>query len=236
MNSKSQKQIFSIRLSLLLIVLSTIIIPLVLAVPLFVAKVMGWPLPQNIGLDSSNFFLFFLVVESLGLAITFGVVAKKIKGTKTKWSAVGLSRFPVGKSLLYIIGYYLAVFIPLFILIAIAAALGVEPPSDQAGQTKKALLGGFWPAFFLTCILAPIIEEILFRGMLFKALSRKYSIPISVLLSTIVFTVVHLDPVTAISVIPLGAYLCFMYIRLGSIIPGMVLHSSWNFLVLVAKG
>ncbi len=236
MNTKPQKQIFSIQLSLLLIVLSTIVIPLVLAIPLFVAKAMGWPLAQKIGLDSSNFFPFILVVESLGLAITFGVVAKKIKGTRTRWSAVGLSRFPVGKSLLYIIGYYIAVFIPLIILIAIATAIGVEPPSDQAEQTKKALLGGIWPAFFLTCILAPIIEEILFRGMLFKALSRKYSIPMSVLLSTLIFTVVHLDPVAAISVIPLGAYLCFMYIRLGSIIPGMVLHASWNFLVLVGKG
>jgi uncharacterized protein len=53
-------------------------------------------------------------------------------------------------------------------------------------------------------------------------------------LSSGLFALAHGQANIAIYTFPLGLLLCFMYVRLGSIVPGMALHMINNYLAFVA--
>jgi membrane protease YdiL (CAAX protease family) len=108
-----------------------------------------------------------------------------------------------------------------------------EPPEGESGGTEMLeMMGGFWLTFALSVIIAPIIEEVVFRGVLFPAIAKRYGVIAGVIISAIIFTLVHLDPVQMLSVLPLGIYLAVMYLKTDSIYPGIILHAIWNLMVL----
>lgn len=83
--------------------------------------------------------------------------------------------------------------------------------------------------------MAPIIEEIYFRGFLLPAFS-KHSFLFGALISSLFFGLLHFQLNVAIYTFILGMFLAYMYYRLGSIVPGIILHMGNNliaFLLLV---
>jgi membrane protease YdiL (CAAX protease family) len=82
----------------------------------------------------------------------------------------------------------------------------------------------------LICVLAPVVEEIFFRGFMFTAFSRTLGVAWGAVLSSAVFGLGH-APAAPIQLIALGVFgvgLCLLYWRTGSIIPGMALHALNN--------
>jgi uncharacterized protein len=83
----------------------------------------------------------------------------------------------------------------------------------------------------LTCVIAPICEELLFRGYIFSALrSWRGTLP-AALLTGLVFGGVHYGSAPSLDLVPLaglGFGLCFLYRFTGSLYPCMVAHSLNN--------
>lgn len=83
------------------------------------------------------------------------------------------------------------------------------------------------------CVGAPLVEELLFRGFLFRALTSWRGHLVGALVSSAVFGVLHGLSVAA-KMLPvlatLGFFLCVLYRRTGSILPGMGLHAFQNSL------
>lgn len=228
---------FTIKFGITLALLTTFIFPLVLASPLIVAKLFGLPFTEHIGLTADNFGIFILVAQIFGLLACLVIITKKLKHHGGSWSSVGLRKFKLLKGAKYILGYYGIILGLLLLLAIIATSLSLgdvpsTPDGESGGSGMLAAMGGFWPTFALTVVLAPIIEEIVFRGVLFPAIRRRFGVLLGVVVSSLIFTLVHLNPLQMISVLPLGIYLAVMYQRTGSIYPGMLLHASWNLLVL----
>jgi len=87
--------------------------------------------------------------------------------------------------------------------------------------------------FFSSCVMAPISEEILFRGLLFMGL-RKASGPWAALvLSSVLFGLMHwqYDLVGVLSVMVFGAGNALLVWRTGSLVPAILLHAIYNFLI-----
>jgi uncharacterized protein len=83
-------------------------------------------------------------------------------------------------------------------------------------------------------VLAPIAEELFFRGFVFAGLRSKWSFWPAALTSGLIFGAVH-APTGVTAVIPLAALgfaLCFLYDRTGSIWPCMIAHAINNGLAL----
>jgi membrane protease YdiL (CAAX protease family) len=83
----------------------------------------------------------------------------------------------------------------------------------------------------LTCIVAPICEEILFRGYIFTALRNWHGTLLAALLTGLVFGGVHATSAPAADLLPLGILgfgLCLLYRFTGSLYPGMLAHSLNN--------
>ena len=93
----------------------------------------------------------------------------------------------------------------------------------------------------MALILAPIGEELLFRGLLLGYLMRCISRWPSIMVSSIIFALVHLPAFTAYSEIPLTRFLVFagalilgviaghFKTSLNSLIPAIITHSIFNF-------
>lgn len=90
-------------------------------------------------------------------------------------------------------------------------------------------------ALLATLVLAPIAEEILFRGLLLPAAAAKFGFAKGAVMSSIMFSLLHLpNPATVLLTMLGGMYLAQMYRRTGSIVPGIILHVGLNAALLLA--
>jgi membrane protease YdiL (CAAX protease family) len=89
----------------------------------------------------------------------------------------------------------------------------------------------------LTCVVAPIGEEILFRGFIFTALrSWRGTLP-AALITGVLFGAVHAGSAPTLDLVPLAALgvgLCLLYRRTGSLYPCFVAHSLNNSIAFAA--
>jgi membrane protease YdiL (CAAX protease family) len=81
---------------------------------------------------------------------------------------------------------------------------------------------------FTTLIVAPITEEILFRGIAYKALRDRYSPALAVVLSSILFGLIHVNLVTLLPLTLFGAVLAVLYERTGNLLAPITAHSLFN--------
>ena len=77
-------------------------------------------------------------------------------------------------------------------------------------------------------IAAPILEEILCRGIILRGLLKKYSPYNAILISAIFFGLMHLNPWQALPASLGGLFLGWVYYRTQSVIPGMIIHATMN--------
>ncbi len=82
--------------------------------------------------------------------------------------------------------------------------------------------------FIRVCLLAPIIEEILIRGCILNSLQSKYGIIISLLISTLLFAVLHFNFVQTLSAVICGLILGVLYITTGELFSCILAHSLYN--------
>lgn len=94
--------------------------------------------------------------------------------------------------------------------------------------------------YILACIAAPLVEETIFRGVLYRHLreaSGKWSLVVSVLLSalgsSLIFAALHPQGLVAIpTLVALGSGFCFIREWRGSLLPSMFAHGFHNFLAI----
>lgn len=84
--------------------------------------------------------------------------------------------------------------------------------------------------FISSCCLAPLIEEFLFRGIVFDILKEKHSNTFVVIVSSIIFYMAHGTP-TNIGTLIFGLFAGWMIIKTKSIIPGVIIHFVWNTII-----
>ncbi len=81
--------------------------------------------------------------------------------------------------------------------------------------------------------LAPILEELLFRGVLLAALRRHFRPAAAVLGSAVLFALVHIKPVQIAAALPLGWMLAHYVARGGSLYVTIAAHMAGNGLSLL---
>ncbi len=87
----------------------------------------------------------------------------------------------------------------------------------------------------LVCVLAPIAEELFFRGFCFTALRRALGMLPAAALTGIIFGAIHLGGTDIEFIVPLmvfGFFLCLLYVWTDSLLPCIVLHALNNALAL----
>lgn len=132
------------------------------------------------------------------------------------------------------IGYIVLLTAVFLTLSAIWAAIFNPKPEellDKLGANETTSLLVLSAA--LTCVLAPICEEFLFRGYIFTALRGWCGTWLGALISGVIFGAIHFGSAPALDLVPLAALgfgLCLLYRYTGSLYPCIVAHSLNNSL------
>jgi len=82
--------------------------------------------------------------------------------------------------------------------------------------------------FITTTILAPLFEEIIFRGILLPTLSRDFGIILGIMVSAFIFALAHLSLGEMPPLFVLGIGLGITRISSGSLLSSVIMHSLWN--------
>jgi membrane protease YdiL (CAAX protease family) len=96
-----------------------------------------------------------------------------------------------------------------------------------------------WPAHLLavqavvTVVIAPIGEEILFRGILYTAIKQRGRPKTAVWVTAVLFAIIHFSPVNLLSLLFLGIVLTALYEKTKNLLAPILLHSAFNGIMFV---
>ncbi|MBQ8992431.1 CPBP family intramembrane metalloprotease [Candidatus Saccharibacteria bacterium] len=135
------------------------------------------------------------------------------------WTDILLS--PIGFLIQYALGALLVTFFTNF---SWFNATEVQPTgySDLISTGDKIL------AFLIIAVLAPIVEEIIFRGFLYGRLRKYLNLPASILLVSLLFAVLHEQWNVGVNVFATSLVLCALREVTGTIYSGMLVHILKN--------
>jgi membrane protease YdiL (CAAX protease family) len=80
--------------------------------------------------------------------------------------------------------------------------------------------------FLSLVIFAPVIEEFIFRGLLLHRWGDKWGLNRAIILSSLLFGIVHPDPIGAVA---FGVAMSVLYLKTQTLIVPMVCHAAYNF-------
>jgi membrane protease YdiL (CAAX protease family) len=137
-----------------------------------------------------------------------------------------------------VVGTALLLAVPLILLSAAHDFVFVElmgrQPRSNAEPILEVLLGptggalGLAAVILTVTITAPILEEVVYRGLVYRAFRDRAGVPLAVLASGFVFAVAHLEVDHILPLWWIGMVLALVVERTGSIIPAMGLHALYN--------
>lgn len=105
---------------------------------------------------------------------------------------------------------------------------------DGVAQMLNVDLGTFASLFSVTAILAPLLEETVFRGFLLTTLTKFMPTWVAVLISSFGFGAAHASARDLPQLAALGTLLGFSYVRSRNLLTPMLIHGAWNGTVLIA--
>jgi membrane protease YdiL (CAAX protease family) len=83
-------------------------------------------------------------------------------------------------------------------------------------------------AILATVVVAPIAEELFFRGVAFNAWAREYGLRAGIVLSALVFGLIHGSVAAFVPIFVLGLALAIIYRRTGNLASNIALHATFN--------
>ncbi len=86
-----------------------------------------------------------------------------------------------------------------------------------------------------TVLLAPVAEEIYFRGYLYQKFRLILKPQEVIILQGLLFGIIHLNPITYLSHALIGIVLGYIRYRTNSLVPCVLLHAMWNFFVVFSQ-
>jgi uncharacterized protein len=89
-------------------------------------------------------------------------------------------------------------------------------------------------SLLLLAVLAPLVEELVFRGLLYGWLAGRWGKNVGWIVSSLAFAAAHAEPAHIILVFPLGLLFGWLRQRTDSLLPSLVAHVANNSLALVA--
>ena len=169
-----------------------------------------------------------------GSAIGGGLVAL-FALARAGWAGLGLSGPVTSRALLGAVAFQG----PFLLLSAgwtlALEALGVEVADQQLLTAVQAARGDavVWVAAVYGVLLAPLLEEALFRGFLLPAAARRYGRGVAIAATAILFGAMHAsDPIAVVPLAALGAALGWLRVWSGSLWPCLLLHALNNGLAM----
>jgi membrane protease YdiL (CAAX protease family) len=179
---------------------------------------------------------FWVLLQSLGFhwigLLVIGLLLKRFGGT---WKGVfGIQAKLLPKALGTGLVFYLAAmpFLWFYTLLyeIVLRYLGYEP----SWQDIALVLTDAQPLwirtylFFMTIVLAPLFEEVLFRGILLPFLAQKWGVSRSIIAVSILFAAIHFHVPALVPLFVISLAFSLAYISTRSMLVPVVMHGIFN--------
>lgn len=132
----------------------------------------------------------------------------------------------------------------LTVFLALIASALLEPIFHGAEAQDVAPDGGRPPglgpiagivlAYMAVALAGPLVEELIFRGLVTAGVRRRFGAARTAIFTAAVFAVAHFIPRVMPAVFLLGLALAYVYERIGSTAPGIMIHCLYNGIALTA--
>jgi membrane protease YdiL (CAAX protease family) len=156
--------------------------------------------------------------------------------------AAAIAVLPMGRAALPALALRAAPWKP--VVLGPLATLALSVTVSQIGPEVESMKqvsdlvrgpGALLASLLALAVLAPIVEEIIFRGLLYGWIEGRWGWKAALPVSAIAFALAHFDPTYMILVLPLGVLFSWLRWRTGSLLPSIVAHMVNNgFAVLSA--
>lgn len=179
---------------------------------------------ERMGLNLISYLVFYPILF---------VICEKISGFSVKGFFNGFKKKEMPQYLLIGFGCQGIGSLVSFIVVLIGMALSVKlSPAGVAEMPSNPFL--MLMDIILAGVLAPICEEIIFRGYVLKSFS-KVSPLLGLVVSSVFFGLMHGNLPQAAGAIVFGFGMGIIAYRCGSIVPTIIIHSCVNFFALAAN-
>jgi uncharacterized protein len=168
-------------------------------------------------------------VASIGLVWWLG-----IKRARGRAADLGLANMRLSLDLpLALLGEFV-VFIALAVYsLILIQGLGISVPEQPVVEMFGRTGAGIFLAALFIVVLAPIGEEIFFRGFLYTAFRRQWGVAPALALSSAVFALFHLEPLLFVPMFVIGLILASLFEYRRSLAPAIFLHAINNLIALI---
>lgn len=184
-------------------------------------------------------FAYILLAESLAI----WAILKLLKKARVARERIGLVR-PKLVNIVQALSGYGVYFVSFIIVIMLTSHFlsGVNLDQQQQIGFESAGGGNLYLVFISLAVLPPIAEEIIFRGLLFSSLRQKAGFIASVIPTSLLFGLAHLQfgsgaPLlwtAAIDTFLLSCVLCYLREKSASLWPSIMLHFLKNTVAFIA--
>ncbi|NRD77633.1 CPBP family intramembrane metalloprotease [Bacillus sp. BRMEA1] len=173
--------------------------------------------------------VWLIISFSSALIIVLIILRKEMKGGGSNERS---SSF--GHSVVWAIsGFFLALFAQYFAAI-IEHFLGIPSGSENTKEIID-IINTLPSAVIVTSIAGPILEEIVFRKIIFGSLYKRFNFVISALISSLIFALAHMDFMHILIYAAMGFTFAFLYVKTKRIIVPIFAHVSMNTLVVMVQ-
>jgi uncharacterized protein len=169
--------------------------------------------------------IFFVIpAHILTLLLAWLVVTKARKYSFTEMLGWEWGGFRVWHLLLIVIGF--------FVFAGILGSLISEPENEFVKMLRSSRTIVYAVAFMAT-FSAPIVEEVIYRGVLYSAFQRTVGVTAAVILVTLLFAAVHVPQyypsfVSIFVICLLSLVITLVRVKSGNLLPCIVLHFIFN--------
>jgi len=104
----------------------------------------------------------------------------------------------------------------------------IFPIPDFVARMMSDLSQGGIASVVAMVIVAPFTEELLFRGLILRGFLARYGVVAAVLVSAVLFALVHVNPYQFGSAFLMGVFLAWLFLRTHSLWPCIIAHGFFN--------
>ena len=149
--------------------------------------------------------------------------------------ALGVAMAPMGRAAVPALGFRRVGWRPLVLgslvglALSIAASqVGLEPQGIKEALEVVREPGMFVPSLAVIAGLAPLVEELVFRGLLYGWVAGRWGTVAAWIVSSLAFAAAHVEPAHIILVLPLAVWFGWLRRRTDSLLPSLVAHMVNN--------
>jgi CAAX protease family protein len=187
-------------------------------------------------ITTSTFIVAALLTEIPMLLVVY---VRLIMPRGVTWAELGLRPLPLRYLLPVGIGAGLVGLVIVGVVGAVLSQIGLQQNQieNEFGFVRIEGPYAFAVVLIFAAVVAPVVEELFFRGFLFGLYRRRQPVWVAYLASSLLFTLLHLMPGQmnlpqmaglSVGIFLLAMLLAWLYQRTGSLYPGMVAHAVNN--------